>query len=183
VQFLRRHKGIGSLPSATTTACSARLAELPGGGTLVGIALYKAASAKMVSMTSTTLFIGGVSFAHTSARREVYAQIVLCEQWRPVDNCCFLRIRRCESAEGGGQVRMELNYRWKISRMAFTRHPCNLAQRSARFAGLHSSLFVQISVGNIILRHLVRANFFLVSVASALHASHNVGLERVSFLD
>jgi len=60
---------------------------------LVGIALYNAASAKMVSRTSITLFIRGVSFAHTFARREVYAQIVLCEQWRPVDNCCFLIFR------------------------------------------------------------------------------------------
>src|ERR1700720_366421 len=130
------------------TACSDRLAKLPGGEMLVGIALYNAASAKMVSRTSNTLFIRGVSFAHTSARREVYAQIMLCEQWRPVDNCCLLRIRRCESAEDGGPVRMELNYRWKISLMAVPRHPCNLALREARaFAGLHSSLFVQIFVG------------------------------------
>lgn len=85
------------------TACSDRLAELPGGEMLVGIALYNAANAKMVSRASNTLFIRGVSFTHTSARREVYAHIVLCEQWRPVDNCCLLRIRRCESAEDGGQ--------------------------------------------------------------------------------
>src|ERR1700720_1829207 len=100
------------------TACSDRLAELAGGEMLVGIAPYKAASAKMVSRTSTTLFIRGVSFAHTSARREVYAQIVLCEQWRPVDNCRFLRVRRCESAEVWASPDGIEYYEWKISHRA-----------------------------------------------------------------
>jgi hypothetical protein len=44
-------------------------------------------------------------------------------------------------------------------------------------------LLVQIFVWNIVLWHLVRANFLLVGVPSAFHASHDVGLERVSFLD
>jgi hypothetical protein len=44
-------------------------------------------------------------------------------------------------------------------------------------------LLVQIFVWNIVLWHLVRANFLLVGVSSAFHASHDVGLERVSFLD
>src|SRR5260370_692883 len=57
--FLARHKGIGSLPSATTTACSALTAELPGGDVFVRIALYNPASATMVSRTSSTLFIWG----------------------------------------------------------------------------------------------------------------------------
>src|SRR6266853_4650667 len=41
-------------------------------------------------------------------------------------------------------------------------------------------LFVQIFVGNIILGHLVRANFPLLSVPGAFHTSHYVSLERVS---
>jgi hypothetical protein len=44
-------------------------------------------------------------------------------------------------------------------------------------------LFVEIFARNIVLRDLVRANFLLVGVPSALHASHDVGLERVPFLD
>jgi hypothetical protein len=93
LQCLPRHKGIGSLPSAITTACSARMAELPCRGLLIGIALYSPASATTVSRHSTTLFIGGVSFAHTSARGEVYARIEASWATRPVDNCRFLRAR------------------------------------------------------------------------------------------
>jgi hypothetical protein len=93
LQCLPRHKGIGSLPSAITTACSARIAELPCRGLLIGIALYSPASATTVSRPSTTLFIGGVSFAHTSARGEVYARIEASWATRPVDNCRFLRAR------------------------------------------------------------------------------------------
>ena len=55
------------------------MAELAGGEVLVEIALYNPASATTVSSISTTLFIGGVSFARTSARGEVYAQSMLCE--------------------------------------------------------------------------------------------------------
>ena len=50
----------------------------------------------------------------------------------------------------------------------------------ARLRGAARSL---ILAGNIILRHLMRANLFLVSVTSVFHARHCVGLERVSFLD
>src|SRR5487761_863628 len=46
----------------------------------------------------------------------------------------------------------------------------------------YSLLFIPIVAGNIILRHLMRANFPLVSVLGVLHALHRVGLERVSFL-
>jgi hypothetical protein len=56
------------------------MAELAGGEVLVEIALYNPASATTVSSISTTLFIGGVSFAHTSARGEVYAQSMLFER-------------------------------------------------------------------------------------------------------
>jgi len=54
------------------------MAELLGGEALVEIALYNPASATTVSSISITLFIGGVSFAHTSTRGEVYAQSRLC---------------------------------------------------------------------------------------------------------
>jgi hypothetical protein len=43
-------------------------------------------------------------------------------------------------------------------------------------------LFFQIFAGNIILRHLMRANFLLVRVPGVFHALHHLGLERVSFL-
>ena len=38
-------------------------------------------------------------------------------------------------------------------------------------------------VGNTILRHLMRANLFLVGVTSVFHPHYCVGLERVSFLE
>ncbi len=44
-------------------------------------------------------------------------------------------------------------------------------------------LLIQIFAGDIILRHLVRANFALGGVPRALYAAHYVGLERISFLD
>ena len=46
-----------------------------------------------------------------------------------------------------------------------------------------SLLFVQIFAGNIVLRHLMRANFPTLSVPSVFHAHHYVGLEGVSFLE
>lgn len=54
----------------------------------------------------------------------------------------------------------------------------------ARLRGAaRSLLFIQILAGNIILRHLMRANLLLVRVTSVFYAPHCVGLERVSFLD
>ena len=47
---------------------------------------------------------------------------------------------------------------------------------------LTSLLFVQRLPGNIILRHLMGANFRPVSVPGVFHALHRLGLERVSFL-
>src|ERR1035438_2640129 len=47
----------------------------------------------------------------------------------------------------------------------------------------HSLFFIQIFLGNIILRYLMRANLLLVSVTGVFYARHCVGLERVSFLD
>src|SRR5882762_1676056 len=46
-----------------------------------------------------------------------------------------------------------------------------------------TTLFIQILTGNIILRHLMRANFPLVSVLGVFDALYHVGLERVSFLE
>jgi hypothetical protein len=54
----------------------------------------------------------------------------------------------------------------------------NPVARSAR-----SLLFIPILAGDIILRHLMRANLLLASFTSVFHARHCVGLERVSFLD
>ncbi len=56
---------------------------------LVGIALYNPASATTISRTSSTLFIGGVSFARTAARGEVYAELTLHAQ-RDLWIMCFL---------------------------------------------------------------------------------------------
>src|SRR4030088_1841589 len=72
-QLLARHSVIGSLPSATTTACSALMAELPGGDVFVWIALYNPASATTVSRTSSTLFIGGGLLCAYFYACEVYA--------------------------------------------------------------------------------------------------------------
>src|SRR5712692_6603377 len=47
----------------------------------------------------------------------------------------------------------------------------------------YSLLFIQIFAGNIVLRHLVRANFLLISVPGVFDARHYVGLERVSFIE
>ena len=42
--------------------------------------------------------------------------------------------------------------------------------------------FVQIFTGHIILRHLVRVNFLLISIISVFHPHHCVGFERIPFL-
>ena len=49
--------------------------------------------------------------------------------------------------------------------------------------GCAALFFVQIFARNIVLRHLVRANFLLVSVVSAFDTSHDVGFECIPFLD
>ncbi len=59
VQVILRHKGIGSLPSATSTVWPARMTELADGETLVGMAQYNAARATTVRRISSTLFIWG----------------------------------------------------------------------------------------------------------------------------
>jgi hypothetical protein len=46
-----------------------------------------------------------------------------------------------------------------------------------------SLILAQILAGNIILRHLVRANFAFVGISGIFHALHHLGLERVSFLE
>src|SRR5215510_6157407 len=55
-----RHKGIGSVPSARITFCSARIPGAPG-AVLFGIAQYIPANANAVSRISIDLFIGGAS--------------------------------------------------------------------------------------------------------------------------
>ena len=52
-----------------------------------------------------------------------------------------------------------------------------------RGESLSLSIFIQIFLGNIILRYLIRTNLLLVIVTSVFYARHCVGLERVSFLD
>ena len=47
----------------------------------------------------------------------------------------------------------------------------------------HPLLFIQIFAGNIVLRHLMRANFLFIGVPGVFHDRHYVGLERVSFLE
>ena len=47
----------------------------------------------------------------------------------------------------------------------------------------HSLFFIQIFLGNIILRYLMRVNFPLVSAPGVFHARHYVSFERVSFLE
>ena len=67
---------------------------------LAGIALYNPAMATTISRTSSTLFIGGVSFAHTAARGEVYAESTLREQ-HDLWIMSFLVDVRCELLELG----------------------------------------------------------------------------------
>lgn len=46
-----------------------------------------------------------------------------------------------------------------------------------------SLFFIQIFLGNIILRYLMRANFPLISAPGVFHARHYVSFERVSLLE
>jgi len=79
-QCLPRHSGIGSLPSATITVCSARIAESPDRELIVEIALYNPAMAKAISRISRSLFIGGGLLCAYFTRGEVYAESRLREQ-------------------------------------------------------------------------------------------------------
>ena len=83
-----RRKGIGSLPSATNTACSARSRGLPTGAELFGIAQYIPASAIAVSTISTVLFIGEFSEAQIS-RPAKYKPRVIYMRVGAVDNYKF----------------------------------------------------------------------------------------------
>src|SRR5262249_41464437 len=49
--------------------------------------------------------------------------------------------------------------------------------------GSSSRIFVQILAGNIVLRHLMGMNFLLIGIFGGFDPRHNVGLERVSFLN
>jgi hypothetical protein len=96
LQRLARHRGMGSLPSATTTACCARIEELLG-RELDGIAQYNPASATVVSKTFSTVFIGGGLLTRISARGEVYARTKLLRSKISVDHSDFLMV--CAAAE------------------------------------------------------------------------------------
>src|SRR5258708_39440432 len=58
LQARPRQKGIGSVPSAINTACSARINELPTGAKPFGIAQYIPANPKAVRQILTVLLIG-----------------------------------------------------------------------------------------------------------------------------
>jgi hypothetical protein len=47
----------------------------------------------------------------------------------------------------------------------------------------HSLFFIQIFLGYIILRYLMRANFTLLSASGVFHARYYVSFERVSLLE
>ena len=51
-----------------------------------------------------------------------------------------------------------------------------------RGESLSLSIFIQIFLGNIILRYLMRANFPLISAPSVFYARHYISFERVSLL-
>src|SRR4029077_5549689 len=98
--FPGRHKGMGSLPSATITACSVRITGLPG-ALLLGIAQYSPHRAKAVSKNSTVLFIGGASESRSfSAWPGVYALARICGG-PPVHNLRFPRFLSGYLPEGG----------------------------------------------------------------------------------
>jgi hypothetical protein len=61
LQTFLRHKGMGSLPSATNTTCAAPMAELSTGARLFGIAQYIPANANAVSTISVVVFMGEFS--------------------------------------------------------------------------------------------------------------------------
>src|SRR5882762_2972868 len=63
------------------------------------------------------------------------------------------------------------------------RHPCSERPLDPQRLIACALIFIQIFAGNIILRHLVRANFPLIVPPGVFHASHDFCLERVSFLD
>src|SRR5216684_8483372 len=85
LQARPRQKGIGSVPSAINTACSARINELPTGAKPFGIAQYIPANAKAVSTISTVLFMGESSDVQIS-RRAKYMPWRVFVRLRPVDN-------------------------------------------------------------------------------------------------
>src|SRR5258708_4056489 len=74
-----RHNGIGSVPSARITVCSARIPGSPW-AVLFGIAQYIPASAKAVSRISAVLFIGGASEVQISnASRSICPESGICD--------------------------------------------------------------------------------------------------------
>src|SRR6266700_5475541 len=73
LQTFPRHKGIGSLPSATNTTCSAPMPVLSTGAKLFGIAQYIPANANALNRISAVLFMGEFSWMQILTAGEVYA--------------------------------------------------------------------------------------------------------------
>jgi hypothetical protein len=109
-----RRKGIGSLPSATNTACSARSRGLPTGAELFGIAQYIPASAIAVSTISTILFIG--EFSETQISRPAkYKPRVIYMRVGAVDNYKFSKPRKTSRQDLHGQPeKWMFDARWRV---------------------------------------------------------------------
>src|SRR5260370_2904242 len=73
LQTFPRHKGIGSLPSATNTTCSAPMPVLSTGAKLCGIAQYIPVNANALNRISAVLFMGEFSLVQILTAGEVYA--------------------------------------------------------------------------------------------------------------
>jgi hypothetical protein len=91
LQIPLRHKGIGSLPSpsATITTCWALTPASRGRELAFGTALYNPASARMVSSTSSFLFIWGSLLCAYSARAKYMPKRRQRAEGKPVNNGLF----------------------------------------------------------------------------------------------
>ena len=62
----------------------------------------------------------------------------------------------------------------------YTDYLCN--PRNPRLNSNRCLLFIQIFVGNVVLRHLMRSNFSLIRVCGFYSTNHS-GFERIAFLE
>jgi hypothetical protein len=93
-------------------------------------------------------------------------------------SCDLVRSRRNRNAARGPRGGKHFRFRAYIRA-----NPCFIRDARRYAARSRALIFIQIFAGNIILRHLMRANFPLNPAPGVFHASHDFGLERVSFLD